>query len=88
MADGQDPVTGADPRLHSVGEAALITHAEMHLGGNEHIAFTSSNCNPVKKSPNVLELKDENTSMGRKAIKSLGNMRNGPQSSHEIQEMV
>lgn len=41
-----------------------------------------------EKSPNVLELKDENTSMGRKAIKSLGNMRNGPQSSHEIQEMV
>lgn len=50
LTDGQDPVTGADPRLCSVGEAALITHPEGHLGGNEHIAFTSSNCHPAKKS--------------------------------------
>lgn len=40
-----------------------------------------------EKPPSVLEFKDKNPSVGRKAIKSLGN-RNGPQSSHIIQEMV
>lgn len=47
---GQDSATGADSQLHSVGEAALIIHPGVHLGGNEHIAFTSSNSNPDKKS--------------------------------------
>lgn len=50
LADGQDPVTGADSQLHFCGEAALKTHPQVHLGGNEHTAFTSSNSNPAKKS--------------------------------------
>lgn len=50
LADGQDSLTGADPQLHSVGEAAFITHPKVHLGGNEHIVFTSSNFNPDKNN--------------------------------------
>lgn len=44
------PIDWSRPPIHSVGEAALITHPEVHLGSNEHIAFMSSNFNPDKKS--------------------------------------
>lgn len=50
LADGQDPLTGVDPQIHSVGEAAVIKHPEVHLGGNEHIAFISLNSSPDKTS--------------------------------------
>lgn len=44
------PSDWSRPLTSFCGEAALVTHPEVHLGGNEHIAFTSSNCDPVKKS--------------------------------------
>lgn len=90
LTDGQDPVTGADSQLHFVGKL----HSKHTLKCTWEAMNTLPSLPQIPTLPRKASQCTRNKPRlkpfsGQKGYKvSLGNVRNGPQSSHVIQEMV